>query len=226
MARLKLQYWDSVVSDCEACLAVSPDSMKANYYLAQAQLEMRDFDAALRSALAAHKLCAATNDRSLAAVTNLVLRCKKERWDDRERKRLREARDLEREVLDLLARDRDDALATANDDDIERREIAEESDAKMQRLKDIFERARAHDDRRREVPEWAIDDISFGFMVDPVIVSFDFVACIHACIIVSFSFHAFACQADSFFSLLRQKQASLTSVLQSWNICADIPVTP
>jgi STIP1 family protein 1 len=37
-------------------------------------------------------------------------------------------------------------------------------------LRDVFERARAESDKRREVPEWAIDDISFGIMVDPVVV--------------------------------------------------------
>ena len=30
---------------------------------------------------------------------------------------------------------------------------------------------RAAEERRRKVPEWAIDEISFGVMVDPVIVS-------------------------------------------------------
>ncbi|KAM0563425.1 hypothetical protein ACHAPJ_001146 [Fusarium lateritium] len=167
MARLKLNYWDSVITDCDACLQLAPDNMKARYYLAQAQLALRDYDASLASALHAHKLCAATNDRSLAAVTNLALRCKKERWDDREKKRMREAKDLEREVLELLGREKDAALVET-DDGMEKQEIEEESEAKMERMKDIFERARADAEKKREVPDWAIDDISFGFMVDPV----------------------------------------------------------
>ncbi|KAM5347909.1 hypothetical protein ACJ41O_007733 [Fusarium nematophilum] len=168
MARLKLGYWDSVVTDCDACLTLAPENMKARYYLAQAQVALRDYDAALESALRAHALCAASNDRSLAAVTALVLRCKKERWDDREKKRARETRDLEREVLDMLGRDGNGALMEA-EDELERREIEEETEAKMARMRDIFERARTESEKRREVPEWAIDDISFGIMVDPVI---------------------------------------------------------
>ncbi|KAK7403089.1 hypothetical protein QQX98_011154 [Neonectria punicea] len=168
MARLKLGYWDSVIADCDACLSVAPDNMKAHYYLAQAQLALRDFDAALASALVAHGLCAASNDKSLAAVTALVLRCKKDRWDERERRRLRETRDLEREVLALLDADKAASLADSMDD-VERGEIEDEADAKAARMKLVFERARENSEKRREVPEWAIDDISFGIMVDPVV---------------------------------------------------------
>lgn len=170
MARLKLGYWDSVIADCDACLALAADNMKANYYLAQAQAALRDFDAALASALRAHALCAATNDKSLAAVTALVLKCKKDRWDERERRRVRETRQLETEVLGLLESDKHTAMADAMDE-MEQKEIEEESDAKASRLKTIFERAREDFERRREVPEWAIDDISFGIMVDPVTAS-------------------------------------------------------
>lgn len=172
MARLKLGYWDSVVTDCEACLALAPSNMKAHYYLSQAQLSVGDYDSALDHARQAHEICAATNDKSLAAVTAIVLRCKKERWEHKEKHRAREAKDLEHEVMDLLARDRDEMLAGVTDgDEIEKTTIREETDAKMGQLKLVFERARAESEKRREVPEWAIDDISFGVMVDPVIVS-------------------------------------------------------
>ncbi|QPC63910.1 hypothetical protein HYE67_006141 [Fusarium culmorum] len=168
MARLKLNYWDSVVTDCEACLQLTPDNMKARYYLAEAQLALRDYDASLESALHAHKLCAATNDRSLAAVTSLVLRCKKERWDDREKKRMRQAKDLEREVLDMLTREKEAALAET-EDGMEKQEIEEETQAKIERMENIFEIAREDAEKKREIPDWAIDDISFGFMIDPVV---------------------------------------------------------
>lgn len=171
MARLKLDQWDSVITDCEACLQLTPENMKARYILAQAQLALGDYDASVANALHAHKLCVATNDRSLAALTALVLKCKKERWDHLEKKRVREAKDLEREVLELLGKEKDNALA-GTDDAMERQEIEEETDARIARMKDIFERARADSEKQREVPDWAIDDISFGFMVEPVMVSF------------------------------------------------------
>ncbi|UKZ54133.1 hypothetical protein TrVGV298_007939 [Trichoderma virens] len=126
MARLKLGHWESVIADCQTCLALSPQNMKAHYYLAQAQLSICDYDSALENALAAHKLCATTNDKSLGAVTTMVLRCKKDRWGG----------------------SREEASAHGTS---------------------VFEAARAQNQKKREVPDWAIDDISFDIMVDPVI---------------------------------------------------------
>ncbi|CAM1511746.1 Fc.00g092590.m01.CDS01 [Cosmosporella sp. VM-42] len=168
MARLKLCHWDSVITDCNACLALAPENMKANYCLAQAQLSIHDFDGALASAKKAHALCVATNDKSLTAVTKLVLKCKKQRWDDSEKKRIRETKSLEREVLDMLGRDRDEMLMGV-DDEMEREEIQEESCAKILRMREVFEKARSESEKRREVPEWATDDITFEIMVDPVV---------------------------------------------------------
>jgi STIP1 family protein 1 len=41
----------------------------------------------------------------------------------------------------------------------------------MEALRGVFEAARPKEEKRREVPDWAVDDISFCVMVDPVIVS-------------------------------------------------------
>ncbi|QPH17911.1 hypothetical protein C2857_002830 [Epichloe festucae Fl1] len=169
MARLKLGHWDSVMADCQACLALAPSSMKANYYLSQALLSLGDHDASLARALQAHQLCAATNDKSLAAVTAMVLKCKKERWDHKEKMRLREEHDLEAQMVDMLRRESDEMLAAAEGDPSEQDAIREESERKMSRMRAVFDRARESALRRREVPEWVIDDIGFGVMVDPVI---------------------------------------------------------
>ncbi|OLN97984.1 STIP1 homology and U box-containing protein 1 [Colletotrichum chlorophyti] len=168
MARLKLEIWDSVVSDCESCLGLAPDNLKAYYYLSQAQLALKDYDSALKSAQKAHQLCVQTGDKSLQSITNQVLRAKKERWDWLERRRTREARQLENEVVELLEKERDQAIADAMDDG-EKREIEAEWEQKIELLRATFEKGRGADEKRREVPEWAIDDISFGIMVDPVI---------------------------------------------------------
>jgi STIP1 family protein 1 len=174
MARLKLGHWESVITDCQTCLDLSPHNMKAHFYLAQAQLSIGDYDDALRNALAAHKICATTNDKSLGPITNIVLRCKKDRWDDSEKKRLRQERELEDQMLVLLARDHDEMLMTVPEgDDSERRTIQEETTEKMRVLSKVFENARTESLKRREVPDWAIDDISFAIMVDPVVVSFN-----------------------------------------------------
>lgn len=173
MARLKLNLWDSVISDCEAVLALpsGDTNIKAHYYLSQAHLELSSPASALPHALRAHALCAASNDKSLAAVTAVVLRCKKDRWVQAERLRRREDADLERNVLDMLQREAEADMSTAMDDD-EKQAVAEEAEAKRKRMEAVFERAREAADRRREPPDWLIDDISFCVLVDPVIVSF------------------------------------------------------
>ncbi|EFX06056.1 u-box domain protein [Grosmannia clavigera kw1407] len=168
MARLKLDMWDSVTSDCKACLEIAPNNMKGHYYLAQAELALKAFDDAVAHAKCAHEICIESNDKSLTAVTALVLRCKKERWEDRERRRLREDAQLEAQVLSLMETERDRDLKNA-DNDGDRKEIAEEWEEKLSHLSDTFERARVESEKRREVPDWVIDDITFGIMVDPVI---------------------------------------------------------
>ncbi|KZZ93351.1 U box domain protein [Moelleriella libera RCEF 2490] len=171
MARLKLGLWDSVIADCEACLAHDPSSMKAHYYMSQALLAIGAHGAALQHALTAHAHCASKNDKSLGAVTAVVLRCKKEGWEHKEKLRAREAQALEREVLALLARDSSHSVDAALEygSALEADDVREEAKRKKDQIRDIFERARADAERKREVPEWAIDDISFGVMVDPVI---------------------------------------------------------
>ena len=173
MARLKLGQWDSAIADCAECLQRAPDSLKAHYSLSQAHLALRAFDDALRHALRAHALCVRAADKSLETITAHVLRCRKERWDDLERRRVRETGALEGEVLGLLEREREAALAEVGEGDgaAGREEVEEEWRGKMERMREVFERARPKEEKRRKVPDWAIDDISFCVMVDPVIVS-------------------------------------------------------
>lgn len=175
MARLKLSLWPSVIDDCTAVLALpsGTSNIKAHYYLSQAQLAMSDHDAALTSGLRAHELCAATNDKSLAAVTALVLKCKKARWDQKEKLREVEEKELEREVLRLLRAEAESEALAAREDggEVEEGIVREEAERKEERMRGVFERSRRlKGEGRREVPEWAVDDISFGFMVDPVMV--------------------------------------------------------
>jgi STIP1 homology and U-box containing protein 1 len=169
MARLKLSHWPAVVDDCIAALALAPSSMKGHYYLSQAQLALRDYDAALASALSAHAICAETNDKSLPAVTGMVLKAKKERWEEKERRRKREDGELEEEVLEGLRKGMEDTMDEV-EGEVARKEVVEEWEAKIQKMQAIFDRSRSDGDKRREVPDWAIDDISFGIMVDPVVV--------------------------------------------------------
>ncbi|KAK2614769.1 hypothetical protein N8I77_001571 [Diaporthe amygdali] len=168
LARIRLQRWEDAILDCQTCLALSSDNMKAHFLIAQAQIELKYFDDALDNVKRAHELAVKTGDKSLGAITQLVLRCKKERWDDKERRRLRESSALEREVLELLDKERTQALAECSDE-CELKDVAADWDAKIAAMKGTFQLARGEQGKRREVPDWAVDDITFGILVDPVI---------------------------------------------------------
>jgi STIP1 family protein 1 len=179
MCRLNTKQLDGAVADCEKCLSVDPKNMKAHYLLAKARLELGDASSASEAARAAYDLCRLQQDDGSAAAAarasldmtlQLLLQCRRARWDALERARRRENDDLQREVMALLARDREEALADAQGE-MERAEIEEESARKRTQMEAVFERSRAEDDRKRELPDWLIDDISFNVMVDPVVVS-------------------------------------------------------
>ncbi|KAL7627253.1 hypothetical protein AAE478_001442 [Parahypoxylon ruwenzoriense] len=168
MARVRLELYESAISDCEECIKLTGGTMKAYFILSQCQLAMHDYDAALENALQAHRLCVETSDKSLGPVTNQVLRCKKERWDELEKRRIREGQELESEVIALMQRERQDMVNSCAND-LDSKQVADEWDQKIALLRATFEKSRAASEKRREVPDWVIDDISFGIMVDPVI---------------------------------------------------------
>lgn len=77
----------------------------------------------------------------------------------------------------MLRREMDGLLKTTSceDDEEERKETEKMYEEKIERIRAVFERARDKENQRRpNPPDWAIDDISFQVMVDPVMVGFSF----------------------------------------------------
>ncbi|GAP84736.1 putative STIP1 likey and U-box containing protein 1 [Rosellinia necatrix] len=168
MARIKLALYETACSDCYASLKLSGSNMKAHFILSQCLLAMHDVNGALENAIQAHRLGSESSDKSLPHITTQVLRCKKERWDQKEKQRLREGQELENQLIALLEQDKDTSLNYCSTE-TEQAEIAEEYNKKIEILRSTFEAARSAAEKKREVPDWVIDDISFGIMVDPVI---------------------------------------------------------
>jgi STIP1 family protein 1 len=192
MARLKLKLYEAVIPDCEASLELLQANMKAYYYMAQAELELGRKIAALKNAEIAYELCSGvkvgsrvgalpsagydkTWERSLGSVTALVLRCKKEVWEMKEKERLRGRNSLLLELVEDLERRRDLEIDGIEGGEIERQEMLKEVteiySGKIEELKGVWEAAAGAEGKRREVPDWLIDDITFAVMHDPVMVS-------------------------------------------------------
>lgn len=170
MARYRLQQWADAIADCQTCLDMAPDNSKAAFYMAGAMLALKDYDNALEMAKKAYELFSTSEDgmKSLPLAINLVLRCKKERWEDMERRRTRERSSLEKELVAMMENERNVAISLTMDES-ETEDIKKEWDAKINTLKATFNLAAGEAAKRRNVPDWVIDDISFGIMVDPVI---------------------------------------------------------
>lgn len=104
MTRIKLQSWEACIDDCIKSIELEQGNMKGYYYLAQAQLALRHPNEALTSALTAYDECLKTNSPSTRNVSTLVLQAKKEKWEAKERERIRRRSELLRELEDGLGK--------------------------------------------------------------------------------------------------------------------------
>ena len=145
MARLKLEVWDPCVDDCIKSIELESGNMKGYFYLAQAQLALKHPNEALTSALTAYEKCLETFDRSTSAVSALVLRAKKEKWEAKERGRLRQRSQMLRELEDSLLMSKENELQGLktrrlgpNAEAEERSEIERTSKYKIHELRSMF----------------------------------------------------------------------------------------
>lgn len=118
---------------------------------------------------------------SLGPITELVLRAKKEDWERRENERVSGLGGLLGEVVRGLERSRDAELGAVEGEGEERetrvKEISDVWHKKIEDVKKVFESAEGSagvkdESRRRKVPDWCVDDITFSVMLDPVVVCF------------------------------------------------------
>jgi STIP1 family protein 1 len=150
--------------------------------LAQAQLNINHPNEALSSALRAYELCAsaAQQTSNAATICALVLKCKKAKWDIRERERIRRRGDLMSDLESMLEttfkKDTDDIEARIESSQVNRSEGQEEKEERRQEferkrndLRTAFAISDPENQQKREVPDYLIDGITFEIMHDPVV---------------------------------------------------------
>lgn len=148
-ARLKLLAPDLAISDCLKSIELLPKNMKAYNHLAQAQLALHHPNEALASALTAYNICIETGNSSATQISALVLRAKKEKWESREKERVRRRCELLVELEERLELGREAEMNAIDDrrrryeiDDIElaeERQILEVvSRQKVEELRSVF----------------------------------------------------------------------------------------
>ncbi|KAL8880188.1 MAG: hypothetical protein Q9205_004790 [Flavoplaca limonia] len=179
MTRLRLQSWEPCIDDCLRSIELDKSTnMKGYYYLAQAQLALNHPNEAFHSAMTAYHECLKTNSSSTGNVSQLVLQAKKERWEAKERERIRRRSALLQELEDELQWKMGvelsrvgitcDGREETSDAREEREEVESTWRMKIEELRSVF--AIADEGlKEREVPDYLIDNISFSIMHDPVV---------------------------------------------------------
>jgi STIP1 homology and U-box containing protein 1 len=165
----------------------------------QAQLALHHPNEALSSALRAYELCHRSSQQTASAfpISAFVVKCKKAKWDLRERDRLRRRDELLADLVQKLETERKMELdglsyraAKGEIGDVTHQEesaaVDESYVEKINELRNVF--AIAHPDnlsirvrphlafcyigytkKLQEIPSYLIDDISFEIMHDPVV---------------------------------------------------------
>jgi STIP1 family protein 1 len=148
-SRIKLQAWDSCIDDCLKAIELQKENMKGWYYLAQAQIALHHPNEAYHSAIKAYEICLKTHDSSATNISTLILQAKKEKWEAKERDRIRRRSELLRDLEDALeekaasqiqdVRSRMDHMelnATEGKEEID--EIQHSSRLKIEELRNMF----------------------------------------------------------------------------------------
>lgn len=151
---------------------------------AQAQLAVNHPNEALSSALKAYEYCTKSTQQTTfsnaALISQHVLKCKKRKWEIRERERIRRRGNLLSDLEVMLERDHkkelDDVDARMESGEISRTEGHEEKEDRRiefeKRLDDLrtaFAISDPSNQQKREVPDYLVDGITFEVMHDPVV---------------------------------------------------------
>jgi STIP1 family protein 1 len=185
MALLKLHMYTEVIADSLHAISLLEhrDTMKAHFQLAQAQIALHHEREALNNAKIAHALCVeeihigGKGGSSIGPITELVLKCKKEDWEKRESERLASRNGLLYELEDALREKKTNELQRLHEKGIPDEEciasVQKKYHDKLTELRSTFEIANTMnaEDKRRKVPDWCVDDITFSVMLDPIVVS-------------------------------------------------------
>ena len=160
MTRIKLQSWNDCIDDCIKSIELEAGNMKGYYYLAQAQLALHHPNEALSSAMTAYEECLKTNSSSTKNVSSLVLQAKMEKWEVKERDRIRRKNALLAELEAGLGKSAQYELhhlrtrltkgEVGNTEAAEEeKEIEEESRKKIEELRNVFAIADPENLRKR-----------------------------------------------------------------------------
>ena len=146
------------MDDCLKSIELDRVNMKGYYFLAQAQLALNHPNEALSSALTAYEKCIETHDKSASAVSALVLQAKKQKWEAKEKERVRNRSSMLRELEDMLMKTKREELRQLklkmlrfDEEAEEKSDIELECRKKIEELRTIFGIADPNNLQRRVI---------------------------------------------------------------------------
>jgi STIP1 family protein 1 len=143
--------------------------VKAYTYLGSALLHLNRPDESFKASYQAYKLAISLRSPSIPQIATTCLEAKKKRWELAETERIKRESLLLRETCAMIERDAVERARRVGGAQGE--EIEEEARRRCRNLEEVFGKAEAEMLRKRMVPDWLIDNITFGVMWDPVLVS-------------------------------------------------------
>ncbi|GCB18745.1 STIP1 homology and U box-containing protein 1 [Aspergillus awamori] len=184
LTRIRLENWAGVEHDARAAIdlygAKSPTSLKSSWYLAQALLGLQRPQEAYDVAIEGYKASLAAKNIQTENLSRTVLRAKQAIWAAKETARIRELdetlasveglieAEMERGLTELKGRLEKGEIGEIGFREDER-EIREDAERKVQRVREAFAIASEGKVVERVVPDYLVDGITFEIMHDPVI---------------------------------------------------------
>lgn len=174
LCKLKMgpEHTESVVDDCVKALDLQVQhdaiSMKAYYYMGQAQLLMLRPNEAYSSLAKAYRIATRFPNNTVLDIQAKMLEARKLRWEILERRRIEQEGTLGAQLLGLIQDQKQRQLHAARDNPFATKEIEEKTDDTIRSLEDLLQRSDERF-RIREVPDYLCCPISMSLFIDPVI---------------------------------------------------------
>lgn len=173
---IKLSKWSQVIQDCKHALELDSNSLKAYFYLGQAQIECAQFDEAIFNLQKSEELNKQLNSTYGDEIRRTIKVAKRKRWNHLEEEKVKQELELQIYLNNLMKEDRDRHLKELQENTMEHdnfdnsiiQQINKDYENKVTELNKLFEE---NDIRRkkREIPDYLCDKISFELIQDPVI---------------------------------------------------------
>jgi len=176
---LKLKQYEKAIVDCKSTIENNSQSVKANFFLGQSEMELEKYDDAITHLARAHDLAKQQRQQLHFGddITCVLRQAKRRRWEKLEKERIKQEIELQTYLSNLVLQDKKKKLLEtkkgkkSGDGSDQNSSIEKVEDKYAKRLHELNQMFAQTDERRkmRDVPDYLCGKISFAIMKEPVI---------------------------------------------------------